>query len=260
MRADEFLSESLDEAWRDRLARTMAAGALGTGLAVGFPGADVSAPGPKPGIEEPVQAERPPTPPRTIVRALSSNPLETLLLQTAQAEGLSGLELAQFMAQCRHESINFHRLKERTEGQHYRDYEPEFRKDRKTGKLIPDPETGKPRNFNPKAVTLGNTEVGDGLRFLGRGFMQITGRYNYRKAGEALGLPLESKPQLLEDPHNAAAAAVWFWKHRVRPNVRDMSDTRAVTRQINPGMHGLERREQSFDQYRDRILHVAGSN
>lgn len=67
-----------------------------------------------------------------------------------------------------------------------------------------------------KARELGNLFAGDGVRYAGRGYVQLTGRKNYRRAGEALGIPLEESPDLAEVPAHAAAIMVrgmregWF--------------------------------------------------
>lgn len=84
---------------------------------------------------------------------------------------------------------------------------------------------------------LGNTEPGDGKRFMGRGPIQLTGRANYRAAGKALGFDLESAPELLELPHNGARAAGWFWKSRGLSALA--LDLEAATRRINGGLNGL---------------------
>jgi len=60
-----------------------------------------------------------------------------------------------------------------------------------------------------KAAELGNTEAGDGAKFAGRGYVQLTGRANYVKAGKALGLDLLKEPQIVEEPTIAAKVLIW---------------------------------------------------
>jgi predicted chitinase len=162
------------------------------------------------------------------------NPMEKQLIRAAQAAGINGVELKQFLAQCSHETMDFKFLKELGSDRYIaRKYD---------------------RKFAPaKAKALGNVNIGDGVRYKGRGFIQLTGRYNYKRAGEALGLPLEAKPELVERPDIAAKVAVWFWKQRVQPRVDDFTDTPASTRPINPGLKGLDDREAKFQGYRDRL-------
>lgn len=90
---------------------------------------------------------------------------------------------------------------------------------------------------------LGNTQRGDGVRFKGRGFIQITGRYNYRRAGQAIHEDLEGNPERAEQPEIAAKVAVWYWNSRnlssyARGGVT-AGEFRAVTRAINGGYYGL---------------------
>jgi predicted chitinase len=59
------------------------------------------------------------------------------------------------------------------------------------------------------AKALGNTEAGDGVKFAGRGYVQLTGRANYVKAGKALGLDLLKEPQIVEEPGVAAKVLIW---------------------------------------------------
>jgi hypothetical protein len=54
------------------------------------------------------------------------------------------------------------------------------------------------------ARALGNTEPGDGVKFCGRGYVQVTGRRNYQKAQDELGVPFVASPDLALDPANAA--------------------------------------------------------
>ncbi len=63
---------------------------------------------------------------------------------------------------------------------------------------------------------LGNTEQGDGYKFRGRGFNQLTGRDNYKKIGAKIGIDLENNPDLLSDPAIAARANIAYNKDRVK--------------------------------------------
>jgi len=64
---------------------------------------------------------------------------------------------------------------------------------------------------------LGNIYPGDGVKYKGRGLIQITGRDNYTKAAKALGIDLVNKPELLEQPEWAVKSACWWW-HNVGLN------------------------------------------
>ncbi len=160
---------------------------------------------------------------------VTGSPLENTLRSLAIKAGILGQELAQFLAQCAHETANFSTLTEFGDSKTFSRYDPKF---------------------NPsKAKELGNVMPGDGERFKGRGFIQITGRYNYTQAGEALGLPLDKNPQLLENPNVAAQASIWFWKNKVKPKVSNFTDTKAVTSVINPALRGLQQRHRAFQDY-----------
>jgi putative chitinase len=156
---------------------------------------------------------------------------EAVLTRTARAAGITDpIELAAFLAQCAHESHDFKSMVEYGGSLDFRKYDPKYA----------------PR----KARALGNTKAGDGAKYKGRGYIQLTGRYNYKRAGEALGLPLEEKPELAEKPEIAAKVAVWFWQQRVQPKVDNFNDVRAVTKPINPGLNGLEDRKDSFKDFK----------
>lgn len=120
---------------------------------------------------------------------------------------------AAFIAQLAHESGSFLYVREKTDGRAY-----EGRQD------------------------LGNVFSGDGLRYIGRGFMQITGRRNYQVAGLGLDLPLVESPELLEELPIAARSAGWFWKHNKLNQFADENRFGALTRAINGGYNGLDDR------------------
>ncbi|NWC30672.1 glycoside hydrolase family 19 protein [Pseudomonas tolaasii] len=95
---------------------------------------------------------------------------------------------------------------------------------------------------------LGNTVKGDGSKFRGRGLIQVTGRANYVVCGEALGLDLISKPELLELPQNAAMSAAWFWSTRGLNTLADQKDFAKITRRINGGLNGQADRQALYDK------------
>lgn len=85
---------------------------------------------------------------------------------------------------------------------------------------------------------LGNTQPGDGRRFMGRGLIQITGRENYRRTGAALGIPLLNSPELLEQPEWAAVSAAWWWASHGLNELADAGEFEQITRRINGGLNG----------------------
>jgi predicted chitinase len=101
---------------------------------------------------------------------------------------------------------------------------------------------------------LGNTQPGDGVRFKGRGPIQLTGRSNYRAAGKALGIDLEHNPKRAADIDVGFRTAAWFWNSRGLNKYADAGNFREVTRRINGGYNGLSSREA----YYRRALNVLG--
>ena len=100
---------------------------------------------------------------------------------------------------------------------------------------------------------LGNTQPGDGVRYRGRGLIQITGRANYQACGVALGVDLIANPELLESPAPACRSAAWFWRSHGLNELADAGDQTKVTRRINGGTNGLADRLALF-AVADRVL------
>lgn len=103
------------------------------------------------------------------------------------------LRIAAFLAQLAHESGSFRYVKEIATGHTY-----ESRKD------------------------LGNVQPGDGVKFKGRGLIQITGRANYEAVGKALQYDFINKPEHLELPGPAAMSAGWYWSSRSLNQLADL--------------------------------------
>jgi predicted chitinase len=88
---------------------------------------------------------------------------------------------------------------------------------------------------------LGNTQPGDGARYHGRGFIQLTGRANYRNYGELLGLPLEDDPDLALQPDVAAQILAAYFTRRGIPALARQGDWMGVRRAVNGGLKGWDR-------------------
>jgi putative chitinase len=124
------------------------------------------------------------------------------------------LRLAHWLAQVGHESGELRYVEELASGRAY-----EGRKD------------------------LGNTQPGDGVRFKGRGLIQLTGRHNYTKYTKAIGQELE--PQQLAELPWCVDSAGWFWTQGSGMNLNDLADrdnALVITRRINGGLNGLSHR------------------
>jgi len=88
----------------------------------------------------------------------------------------------------------------------------------------------------------GSEATRDGWHFRGRGLIQITGRENYARCGEALGVDLTRRPDLLERPMYAALSAGWYWHEHNLNALADRLDMHAITRRINGGTNGAQDR------------------
>ena len=145
--------------------------------------------------------------------------LEPLNLSMDEFEINTHARQAAFLAQVAHESGSLRYVREIASGEAY-----EGRRD------------------------LGNTEPGDGPRFRGRGLIQVTGRSNYRRCGDDLGLDLLSRPELLELPIHAARSAGWFWQSRGLNELADKGEFKLITKRINGGLNGLADRLAYYER------------
>ncbi|MBX9910493.1 MAG: peptidoglycan-binding protein [Beijerinckiaceae bacterium] len=89
---------------------------------------------------------------------------------------------------------------------------------------------------------LGNTQSGDGARYHGRGIFQLTGRANYRRFGEAIGVDLEREPERAKEAEISLRVALAYWRERGCNAAADADDVVAVTKLINGGRNGLPER------------------
>lgn len=149
--------------------------------------------------------------------------VEANLIQACLSNGITDpKEIAMFLAQCAHESGNFKYSAEIASGKAY-----EGRKD------------------------LGNTQPGDGQRFKGRGYLQVTGRANYAAFAKRSGIDVLSNPDIIaKDPKMAAMASVDWWMNNSRARKAGQAgDILAASKAVNGGTNGLDDRKKKWAHY-----------
>jgi predicted chitinase len=109
-----------------------------------------------------------------------------------------------------------------------------------TGSFKPIPEYASGREYEGRQ-DLGNTHPGDGPRYKGRGYIQLTGRANYHSYGAKLGLPLEDIPDLALQPDAAARIFAAYFSGRDIPGKAARGDWEGVRRAVNGGLNGYDR-------------------
>ena len=182
---------------------------------------------------------------------------EAELLSAAYSEGItSPRELANFMAQVSHESNGLTHLEEGFR----------YTKGLQTvpvasARNSPDGEAAHRAALHGKPEALaelmygggkmGNDSPGDGYKFRGRGYIQLTGHDNYEAAGKAIGMDLVNHPDLAATPEGATKTALYFWKENVHPIAPE--DVDRATFVINKGGLGLTERREHFAEWESRL-------
>jgi putative chitinase len=147
----------------------------------------------------------------TIIQEVSAVLSETL----AKFQIDSELRVAHFLAQTCHESDGFCTTVEYASGQAY----------------------------EGRIKDLGNTQPGDGVRYKGRGLIQLTGRANYKQYGDLLQLDLVGDPDLASQPATSLLIACEYWQRRRLNALADQDDIETITQLINGGLNGLSDRQ-----------------
>jgi putative chitinase len=154
---------------------------------------------------------------------------------------------AYFIGQCMHESGGFKQLKENL------NYSAKGLMATWPSRF-PDMDTAEKFERNPDKIAnkvyagrMGNTEDGDGAKYIGRGLIQLTGKENYANCGNAIGVDLVANPDLLSTPKYAALSAGWFWNRKGLNALADADDIDTITKRINGGLIGLADRKAKIE-------------
>jgi putative chitinase len=147
-----------------------------------------------------------------------------------------------FIGQCMHESGGFKFLRENL------NYSAKALMNTWPSRF-PDADTAEKYARQPEMIAnkvysgrMGNTEDGDGAKYIGRGLIQLTGKDNYMAFGDAIGEDLVANPQLVEEPRYAALSAGWFFNKRNLNALADVMDIETMTIRINGGKIGIDDR------------------
>jgi hypothetical protein len=113
-----------------------------------------------------------------------------------------------------------------------------------TGTFCPIKERGGPAyltNLYENRKDLGNDQPGDGVKFRGRGYIQITGRADYAHFGSECEVDLISNPDLALDPSVSAAILALYFEERQIGEYADQQNWEMVRRRVNGGLTGWPR-------------------
>ena len=95
----------------------------------------------------------------------------------------------------------------------------------------------------------GNEASGEGWKYRGRGFIQITGKENYFRLANDTDLDCLKNPDLLLIEANAMISALWFWNLKGLNALADKNDIISITKKINGGLNGIEHRKELLKKY-----------
>jgi putative chitinase len=165
----------------------------------------------------------------------------------------SNLRLAHFLAQCGQESGDFKAL---VENLNYSEagLKKTFAKyfpDNLAKEYVGDPEKIASRVYGNRMGN-GNEESGEGWKYRGRGYIQLTGKANYQAFGKFMGEDFVANPDLVATEYPLSSAAFFFDRNRIW-SICDKGATaevvKEVTRKVNGGYHGLEGRLKRFEKF-----------
>lgn len=279
MRSNEFIVEQqIDEI---NLKQALGTAAMAAGLGLGGLAYKYGSE-PAPDAQKQSSGQVTQTSPAQVSKAKSASPqIKQVDLATISKSDLSALlknysvskniswqpnEFNQFLAQIFHETSNLERMTENlyytTPRVVYKTFTSAFKKNPKSIK-----------NYlkNPQALAnlvyanrMGNGDEasGDGWKYRGRGLLHITGKDNYARVGRGIGVDLVSNPDLLTSNSDVSIkAAIWYWKNvtgaKMAQQDKNFSDTKAVTKTINPASAGIKSRLAQFGKLQSQDARAA---
>lgn len=158
-----------------------------------------------------------------------------------------------FLAQCAHESADF---KYKIENLNYSDTAllkifPKYFKDEKTAKEY----ARKPEKIANRvyANRMGNGDEnsGDGYKYRGRGYIQITGKNNYIEFSKYINKTVNETIDYCMTDKGALESALFFWKKNDINKFCDDNDIISMTKAVNGGVNGIDDRKNRYEKYKN---------
>lgn len=156
--------------------------------------------------------------------------------------------IAAFLAQTSHESMNYTRVIENLNYRwtSLRSVFPKYFPNDSLAKKYAHDQRAIANRVYANRMGNGPESSGDGWRYRGRGLIQLTGKYNYKKFGDSLGISLSEVPDFLETFDGAVISACWYWENKDLNYYADNDDIKSITKLINGGYIGLEDRIRKY--------------
>jgi putative chitinase len=108
-----------------------------------------------------------------------------------------------------------------------------------------------------KALTLGNDQPGDGFKYRGRGWLQITGKANYRAASSVAGIDLVANPEAAARADIANRTAMHYFETRIIGKAQP-TDIERISVLVNGGYNGFARRVAEYNKLLDNLRNNSG--
>lgn len=181
-----------------------------------------------------------------------SEVLCNLLDNLLPAGGIDTKErICMFLAQCGHESAGFSRLNENlnysakglrgTFGKYFKTDTEAVAYERKPEKIA--------NKVYADRMGNGPESSGDGWKYRGSGYIQLTGKSNFAAFSKDSGIDVVANPDLIRtDLSVAIKTAIWFWNKNALNTFADKKDILGCTKKINGGTIGLEERTHLFNE------------
>ena len=190
------------------------------------------------------------------LKFINDNLRNELLISMKRFEINTPLRAAHFISQCKHESGNFLRVEENlnysanglraTFSKHFQDIDTALHYEKRPEKIA--------NRVYANRMGNGDELSGDGWKYRGRGYIQLTGKNNYTLFGKDINEDLTKAPELLVSIKYACLSAAWFfYKNGLNSIADQVSDNpeksvQEITKKINGGLNGITERIENFKQ------------